>query len=111
MNITRMQADLYCINCNKDTLHEVTYLGENIKKITCLECEISLEIDEKLILSTYAADVLNRVTSKSERMSKEIKVDLSKFLCSIPFRVVTKPYRMIKEFKDIKSNTGEKKIN
>ena len=111
MNITKMQADLYCINCNKNTIHEVTYLGDSIEKITCLECEISLEIDEKLILSTYATDILNRVISKPERMSKEIKDDLSKFLCSIPFRVVTKPYRMIKEFKTIKNTTGEKKVN
>ncbi|AOT71141.1 hypothetical protein [Geosporobacter ferrireducens] len=109
MNITKMQADLYCINCNKNTLHEVVYLGENIEKISCIECETSLEIDEKLVLSNYAADVLGRVTSKPERMSKEMRDDLSKFLCSIPFRVVTKPYRMIKEFKILKDMTGERK--
>ena len=109
MNITKMQADLYCINCNKDTLHEVVYLGENIEKISCIACETSLEIDERLVLSNYAADILSRVTSKPERMNKEMRDHLSKFLCSIPIRVVTKPYRMIKEFKILKDMTGEKK--
>ncbi len=102
MQITKMQAELFCLNCNKDTLHEVTYLGENIEKITCLECEAFLEIDEKLILSSYVAEIFSRIKTKPERMSKESKADLSKFLRSIPFRVVTKPYRMIKEFKIIK---------
>jgi len=110
MNITKMKADLYCVNCRKNTLHEVVYLGENIERITCLECEAYLEIDEKLALSTYAMDILKRVSSKPERMSNEIREDLSKFLCSIPFRVVTKPYRMIKEFKEIKDITGVKKV-
>ena len=102
MNITKMQVDLYCVNCNRDTLHEVTYMGETIERIICMECKIALEIDDKLVLSSYAADIFNRISSKPERISKEMKNDLSKFLCSIPIRVVTKPYRMIKEFKSIK---------
>lgn len=109
MNITKMKADLHCVNCNKNTPHEVIYMGEDIERITCLECSTFLAIDEKLVLSNYAMDILERVSTKPERMSKEIKEDLSKFLCSIPFRVVTKPYRMMKEFKEIKDMTTAKK--
>ena len=107
MNITKMKADLYCLNCNKDTLHEVTYMGDSIEKIICMECETTLEIDEKIIVSTYVAEIFNRVRTKPERMSKESKADLSKFLRSIPFRVVTKPYRMIKEYKTVKDISND----
>jgi hypothetical protein len=103
MEVSKMQAELYCVNCKKDTLHEVVYIGENIKKIKCLECEVFLEVDDEMILSTFAKDIFQRVSTKPQRMSKEIRNDLSKFLCSIPFRVATKPYRMIKEFKEIKN--------
>lgn len=105
-----MKADLYCINCNEDTPHEVIYIGENIEKITCLECNTYLEIDKNLALSNYAVDIFKRVSSKPERMSKEIKEDLSKFLSSIPARIVTKPYRMIKEYRKLKEITGENRV-
>lgn len=111
MKITTMEADLYCINCNKNTLHEVIYLGENIKDIICTECRTTLEIDDKLVMSAYAADIFERVRTKPERISKEMREDLTKFLRSITIRVITKPYRMIKEFKslkDINEDTGHK---
>ncbi|MHB1393573.1 MAG: bh protein [Clostridia bacterium] len=102
MKITKMEADLYCVNCVKNTLHDVTYLGDNIKEIVCTECKATLEIDDKLVLSAYAADIFERIRTKPERMNKEMREDLSKFLRSITVRVITKPYRMIKEFKSIK---------
>lgn len=110
MNVTKMKADLHCVNCNKNTPHEVIYIGDNIEKITCLECDTYLEIDENLVMSTYAMDILKRVSSKPERMSNEIKEDLSKFMYSIPIRVVTKPYRMIKEYKELRGMTGVKRV-
>jgi hypothetical protein len=108
MNITKMQADLFCINCNQDTLHDVIYLEESIERISCTKCETTLEIDEDLVLSTYAAALFKRINTKPNRMNKEIKNDLSRFLCSIPIRVVTKPYRMVKEFKNIKDMMKDK---
>ncbi len=106
MQISKMQAELYCINCKEDTLHEVVYIGDNIEKIKCLECEVFLEIDDELVLSTYAKDLFQRISTKPKRMSGEIRRDMSKFLYSIPFRVVTKPYRMIQEFNEVK-NVGK----
>lgn len=105
MKITKMKADLYCVNCVKNTLHDITYLGDDIKEIVCTECKATLEIDDKLVLSAYAADIFERIKTKPERMSKEIREDLSKFLRSITIRVITKPYRMIKEFKSIKDTS------
>ncbi|MDF2548411.1 MAG: hypothetical protein K0R93_3309 [Anaerosolibacter sp.] len=108
MNITKMQAELFCVSCNQETLHDVIYLEESIERISCIECETTLEIDEKLVLSAYTASLFKRINTKPERMNKEIKKDLSKFLCSMPMRVVTKPYRMVKEFKNIKNMMKEK---
>jgi hypothetical protein len=84
------------------------YIGENIERITCTECNAYVKIDEKMVISAIGADIVSRVTSKPERMSNEIKENLSKFLKSMPKRVVTKPYRIIKELKDIKDRTCDK---
>lgn len=105
MKITSMEAELYCVSCGKNTLHNITYLGENIKDIVCTECRTTLEIDDRLVLSAYAADIFERIRTKPERMSKEMREDLSRFLRSITVRVITKPYRMIKEFKSIKDSS------
>ncbi|MGI6585661.1 MAG: bh protein [Gracilibacteraceae bacterium] len=102
MKVTKMEADLYCVNCSKNTLHNITYLGDSIKEIECTECKATLEIDDRLVLSTYAADIFERIRTKPERISREMREDLSMFMRSIPIRVITKPYRMIKEFKSIK---------
>ncbi|MFT9494256.1 hypothetical protein [Anaerosolibacter sp.] len=102
MGTTKMQADLYCGNCETNTLHEVAYLGDKIEKIKCMDCEAYLEINEKLAYSNYAAEMFARIATKPVRMTTEINDDLSRFLYTIPFRVVTKPYRMIKEFKQFK---------
>ncbi|MDN5351864.1 MAG: hypothetical protein PWQ12_783 [Clostridiales bacterium] len=105
MSVTKMTSELYCVNCEKNTIHEVLYVGDHIERITCLECETYLEIDENVVLSNYALDLWKRVRTKPERMTSEFKEDLSTFLCSMPMRVVTKPYRMVKEFKEIKDIT------
>lgn len=102
MNIKKIEAELHCINCDETTLHEVVYMGDDIEKITCLSCDNYLQVNEKLVISAYAYDIFKRVFSKPERMSNEIKNDLSRFVLSIPVRVVTKPYRMLKEYEEIK---------
>ena len=84
MNTTKFQAELYCINCNENTIHEITYIGDNIEKISCKRCESELHINEDLILSAYAVEILQRIRTKPERMSEEMKSDLGKFLYSIP---------------------------
>jgi len=104
MSITKFQTELYCINCKEDTVHEITYVGENIEKIACKKCESELHINEELILSAYAGDVFQRIRTKPDRISEEIKQDLGKFLCSIPIRLITKPYRMVKEYNDTKKD-------
>lgn len=108
MEITKMKAELFCIECNEDTVHEIVYIGDHIDIITCKKCNTCLEIDEKMALTEYTLDIFKRVFSKPERMSKEMSKDLSEFLKTIPFRIVTKPYRMIKEFKEVKKIASNK---
>lgn len=107
MDINKVEAELHCINCDEATPHEVIYLGDSIEKITCLSCNNYLKVNEKIVVSAYAYDVLKRITSKPERVSKEIRFDITKFVCSIPVRVVTKPYRMLKEYEEIRVLTDD----
>ena len=50
---------------------------------------------------SYTTDFIDRVLTKPQRLTEEIKRDLSQFLKSIPIRILTKPYRIAREIGDI----------
>lgn len=99
-----MEAELFCLYCNKDTQHEVTYVGNTLKSIKCMECQSEIEIKKEKLLGNYAADFIERILTKPYRMTKELEQDLTKFILSLPIRIITKPYRIVKEVKDIMRN-------
>lgn len=101
MSIEKVKTTLYCIHCEKDTLHELTYVANRIEKVKCLECGMEIKLDKKQLLLTYSEDLIERILTKPKRITKEAFSDLSGFLKSLPIRVITKPGRMLKEFKDI----------
>ncbi|MFK3939942.1 bh protein [Alkalihalobacillus sp. NPDC078783] len=100
MNTSQMEADLYCIHCKEEVPHEITYVNNQLKSIECLECRHDLEINLNLNKEFYE-ETQKRVATKPKRMTQEYREDLSRFLFSLPVRVISKPYRM---FKDIKQS-------
>ncbi len=60
-------------------------------------------MDKEKILKFYTSKVLKRLFTKPERLTEELRKDMSSLLVSLPFRIASKPYRMAKEiFKIIK---------
>lgn len=98
-----MEAYLYCVNCDRETLHEVEYRNDQIHKVTCSECGMSLQMDQHYINRHYKEEFVKRVMSKPVRMTQEMQEDLNSFLKSLPFRVITKPYRIYKEIEEEKN--------
>ncbi|WKY47469.1 bh protein [Eubacteriaceae bacterium ES3] len=94
----RMKAYLFCVNCEKETQHEIEYLNGQIDRITCETCHIQVQLNQEFVNAHYKEEFVKRVLSKPSRMTKEMEHDLSGFLKSLPQRVISKPYRVYKEY-------------
>jgi len=101
MSIKKIKTTLYCIHCEKDTLHELTYIADELEKAKCLECGMEIKFNKEQLLMVYSKDLVKRLLTKPKRVADEAFSDLSDFLRSFPVRVITKPRRMIKEVKDL----------
>jgi len=98
---SRMEAELFCLHCNKDTPHTVTYVGNTLKSVKCTQCGSEIEIKREKLLGNYAMDFIERILTKPYRMTKELEGDIKKVIFSLPIRIITKPYRIAKEVEDI----------
>ncbi|HHY03842.1 MAG TPA: bh protein [Thermoanaerobacterales bacterium] len=96
-----MKAELFCLHCNKDTPHTVTYVGNTLESIKCIECGNEIQIKKEKLLENYAIDFIERILTKPHRMTEELEHDIKKFILSLPIRVVTKPYRIAREVEQI----------
>lgn len=101
MSVVKVKATLYCIHCEKETMHELTYIGDELEKTKCMECGMTISFDKKKMLLEYSEDMVKRILTKPKRVSKEAFSNLSEFLKAIPLRVITKPKRVAKEIKDL----------
>lgn len=95
---SRMEAYLFCVNCEKETAHEIEYYNNQIERITCQECHIQVQLNQEFVNKHYKEEFVKRVLSKPSRMTREMEMDLSGFLKSLPQRVISKPYRVYKEY-------------
>ncbi|NOX96823.1 MAG: bh protein [Nitrospirae bacterium] len=98
---TTMKTELFCLHCNRECLHTITYLGTYLKEVRCQECGTHIEMDRKRILETYTAEVIERILTKPHRLTEEVRRNLSDFIKSFPIRIVTKPLRVAKEIMEV----------
>ena len=98
---SEVKTFLFCLYCNKETSHTIIYKGRYLEYIRCNICGNAVRINREKLLETYTADFIDRVLTKPQRLTEEIKRDLSQFLKSIPIRILTKPYRIAREIGDI----------
>ena len=97
---SKIRTALFCLHCDKETLHTITYSGKYLHRIKCEECGTEISLDRRRILETYATDTVDRILTKPHRMTEEMRKDLTAFITSLPIRIMTKPIRMAKEFID-----------
>jgi hypothetical protein len=96
-----IKTNLFCLHCEKETPHSITYAGDYVRKIRCNICNTEIHIDREKILKFYTSKVLKRLFTKPERLTEELRKDMSSLLVSLPFRIASKPYRVAKEILDI----------
>ncbi len=102
-----LKGKLFCLHCQKETPHTLIYVGHPLsgksylKKIKCENCKTVIELDRIKILEVYSKRMVKRVFTKPNRLTNEIKADLTNFIKSLPIRIITKPYRTAKEIIEI----------
>ncbi len=96
-----IETNLFCLHCEKETPHVIIYVGDYVHKIKCNLCSTEIQIDKDKIIKFYTSKVLKRLLTKQERLTEELRKDMSALLVSLPFRIASKPYRMAKEFFEI----------
>lgn len=101
MSITIIQSELLCLKCNRDTVHEITYVGNKISNIECMECKKTFQIEDEEIIAHYLEDIAQRAKSKPKRIRQEIKNDWVKSIISFPIRAFKKIFSMGKDFKEL----------
>ncbi len=98
---TRIDTELFCLHCDRETSHTIVYMQKYIHRIVCNECGTEIAIDRKKIIETYTSDVIDRVLTKPRRITEEMRKDLTVFITSLPIRIITKPIKMAKEIMDV----------
>ncbi|MGM0878616.1 MAG: bh protein [Bacillota bacterium] len=96
MKSSEMRSNLYCISCNDETPHIITYINNEIESIECEDCQRGMVI-KRDIMKEFYKEVYERVSSKPSRITTEYKENLSGFLYKLPVRVVSKPYRVMRD--------------
>ncbi|MFD2214743.1 bh protein [Metabacillus endolithicus] len=95
MKVSEMHAKLYCLSCNDDTSHVITYVNSKINGIQCEECHRTQALKMNLV-KEFQKEVYERISTKPVRITQEYKEDLSKLLASLPIRILSKPYRLMR---------------
>lgn len=102
MKETNMTTELYCLRCQSDTPHRLTYLNSTISKIKCLQCSRTHRVHVNVKNELYH-ELLERIKTKPIRVTKEYRKNMTLFLKIFPRRVVNKPFRLYKEAKEMKT--------
>ncbi len=106
---SKIDTELFCLHCDKECAHTITYAGQYLSRVRCKECGTEIELDRTRIMENYATETLERILTKPIRVTEEMRKDLTAFLASVPIRIMTKPYRMAKEIMDVIGEDPESK--
>ncbi|RAS86396.1 bh protein [Priestia endophytica] len=99
MKSSKMEANLYCITCDEETPHLITYINHKIESVQCEDCKRGMKIRVDIMKEFYK-EVYSRISTKPSRITKEYKEDLSGFLYKVPIRMISKPYRIMNDLNE-----------
>lgn len=95
--LEKIDTGLFCLSCNQETNHTITYLDGEIKTIECIKCNKTSGIDKKELLKTYTVNTAEKILAEPFKLNETIKNDGTSILYSLPKRILSKPYRIIKD--------------
>jgi hypothetical protein len=88
---------LFCVSCNKESLHTVYYIGNYLRRTSCDSCGRKIEIDRRHLRTVFAEDFINRILTKPHRMTEDMKKAMATLIPFLPKRLFREPLKVIKE--------------
>ncbi|MBE0070072.1 hypothetical protein [Thermoanaerobacterium thermosaccharolyticum] len=81
-----MEAELFCLHCNKNTNHVIFYNNDGkIIRIKCQQCKTEIELKDDFIAKNSG------LLEKSFKITEDLISELNKFLFSIPIKILKSP--------------------
>jgi hypothetical protein len=105
--IKRMECDFYCNGCKQEGPHFLVYSNNVLVRSECANCGREVPFCEQTLLTLYAKDIVQRILTKPQRLSEELKRDLRHAILTLPVRLLTKPYRLVKEVEEVVDESKE----
>ncbi|MDI3548743.1 MAG: hypothetical protein PWR10_2395 [Halanaerobiales bacterium] len=99
--LKKVETELFCIECEEETVHTVIYLDNKIQRVKCNKCGSVFGIDHKKLIELHTLSTAEHILKEPFKLNKELKEKGTQFLFSLPKRLLTKPYRITKEFLEI----------
>lgn len=98
MKMIERKVQLFCADCNKNTLHKIVYINDEVARIECAHCHKSIDTNLD-IKNAFYNEAYQRIYSKPKRLIEELGNNPGIFLVTLPFRLISKPYRITKGLK------------
>ncbi len=100
---------LFCINCDKESAHTVTYIGNYLRSVECDNCAKKIEIDRRHLRTVFAEDFINRILTKPHRMTEDMKKAVATLMPFFPKRLIREPLKVLKEIYEVLKKDNRKK--
>jgi hypothetical protein len=97
MGTTVMRVELGCLNCVRETQHEVHYVAGLLHRAECLRCGQRWDVSHQRLRDRYFRRVPGRILSKPGRLAREARRQPIAFFLGMPVRLASKPARVAGE--------------
>jgi hypothetical protein len=97
MGVTIVTVELGCLNCVRETQHEIRYVAGLLHRAECLRCGQRWDVSHRHLTDRYFRKVPGRILSKPGRLAREARRQPIAFVLGMPVRLVSKPARVVGE--------------
>jgi hypothetical protein len=99
--IKHLECSFYCNGCKKEEIHCLVYINDVLVSSECKNCGRQVHFSEQTLMTYFAKDIVQRILTKPQRLSEELKKDLHKAILTLPSRIISKPYRLVEEMHEV----------
>ena len=96
-----MYAELHCVHCGAEVLHELLYAGRLLVSTTCQLCHLRVKHNPGDLSLNYLIDLENRISTKPGRLWKRFWKSPIRLIWGMPAKVFQQPGKIWREIKSL----------
>jgi transcription elongation factor Elf1 len=89
--LQQLETDLACTVCNRDTVHQILYLGQRIAEVRCAECGRCIGMERRDVVRAFIGEVVIQALRLPAEVTRELKGGLGKAVATIPRQMARLP--------------------